>query len=223
MRSSAAALFGIAFGAAVSQQVWASAEDYLDAGLMFGDFNAGNPGPEVVVPRFTFVDQDADGYPNLVRVWFDTYAAGTNTKLYTSAIKSFGTPPLPAGCDPAAAFDNISLFPQVRRSGTSPRITMFLGLNMSCFDGVDDIEQENTAVYSASVAAAGGGAWRYIAAKRYLWGFGEVDTDGDALNDAISVMLGVDVATGANGTVVVLDKATGTVLSSTVYPVVRIQ
>lgn len=223
MHSSMAAWFGVALGAAVSQQGWAGAEDYIDAGLMFGDFNAANPGPEVVIPRFTFVDQDVDGYPDLIRVWFDTYAAGTNNKLYGSGVKSFGTPPLPAGCNPATAFDNISLNPQVRRSGTSTRITMFLGLNMFCFNGVEEIEQENTAVYSASVANAGGGAWRYIAAKRYLWGFGEVDTDGDTLHDAISVMLGLDVATGSNGIVVVLDKATGAVLSSNGYPVVRTQ
>jgi hypothetical protein len=223
MHAATAALVGIAFGAAVSQQAFAGAEDFINVDLLYGDFNAGNPGPEVVVPRYTLVDQDVDGYPDRLRVWLDTYIAGTNTKLYSSGARAFNTPPLPAGCDPASAFDHLTFEPQVTRSGADPRITVYLGLNMWCFDGAQDVWQQNAVVYSASVAAAGGDAWRYVAAKRELWGFGEIDTNGDTINDAISLLTGADVATGANGIVAVLDKATGAVLSSNAYPVVRIK
>ena len=223
MRISAAALIGIAFGAAVSQQSFASPEEFINVDRLYGDFNAGSPGNEVVVPVYNLVDLDHDGYPDRLRVWLDTYTAGTNTQLYSSAVRAYLTPTLPAGCDPEEAFENLSFEPQVTRSGSDPRVTVYLGLNMWCFNGAEAVGQQNTIVYSASVAEAGGDAWKYFTADHELWGFGEIDPDGDSTNDAIYLLFGTDVPRGANGTVLLLDKATGTVLSSNAYPVVRVR
>jgi len=206
---------------AMFAQACIAADDFLDVSNLYGDFNAGITGNEVAVPRWTFVDTTADGFPDYVNVWFDTYTAGTATKLYSSSTKQFALPVLPSGCSPTEAADYFDFNPKVLRRADAPRIHLAMGFELECWDGFNWQQRDSVAIYSASVASAGGSPWKYAFNGVSLVGVNGIDTDGNGSNDSLAVLQAYSVTGGDNVMMVIIDAATGVVASKSHYPVVR--
>jgi hypothetical protein len=204
---------------------------------LFEDFNAANAGPEIAIPYFKEVDTNADGYPDIIKLRFDVYTAGTNTLLYSSALKSFATPAIPSGCTPTTPQDfnfSYNLTPRAREAqldsnavlhNASPRVHAVLNMELRCLDGVspDWVTSRNVGVYSADLSSAAGTAWSRIFTGVAAWSFGGVDIDGDLITDKLLLSVTSQPATGGtNITVHALEPATGAYfVPSKTYPMIR--
>lgn len=206
---------------AMFTQAGVAADDFLDVSRLYGDFNVGSAGNELAVPRWTFVDTNANGYPDYVNVWFDTYTAGTSTKLYSSTSKAFALPALPAGCSPTVAADDLDFNPKVMRRDEASRIHLAMGFSLWCYDGANWQERDSAAIYSASVASAGGSPWKYASDNVFLVGVNGIDTDGDTITDSLALIQAYDLTGGSNAMMVIINATTGVVTSKVHYPIIR--
>jgi len=205
---------------------------------LFGEFIATNPGLEVAVPKFKFVDNVAPiGYPESVVISYTVYALGTNTPLYTTPAKGFATPAIPAGCTALnqGDFDWNILF--TRRSAQldsgaaldpgSSRIHVGINMELECYDGTPEWAYSDVAgVYSANLSGVAGtgnpvASWAKVFVGPHLLGLNGIDTDGDLVSDKLTLTVASGPDNNVNATVWVVNGGTGVADSAIAYPLIR--
>ena len=200
---------------------------------LFGEFIAANAGLEVAIPLFNFVDDfEPFGYPEKVVVSYRVYAIGSTTPLLTTPGRTILTPAIPTGCtDPnLAEFDWNILFArrgaQLDSSGTpvsgSTRIHLGINMELDCYDGVAQnwVWSDGSGVYSADLSGVGT-SWVKNFAGKHLLGLNGIDTNGDLVNDQVTITTISGPEGTQNATVIVVNGGTGVANSSNTYAVIR--
>lgn len=170
--SIAALLFALAMNAQAEINM-------LDLTPLYKDAVAANPGVEMIHPYLDYVDKDADGFMDLLRVSFNVHPIGSTAALFnTTTVKV----DFPRPCVNPAEYTWSEIVSIKFLGSDSSRSHLAVGLVAGCFEAdppFDYKEGFKTFVYSAAVDAPSGPVWQ----KTYyleLLSFDEVNIDGDA-------------------------------------------
>jgi hypothetical protein len=170
--SIAALLFALAMNAQAEINM-------LDLTPLYKDAVAANPGVEMIHPYLDYVDKDADGFMDLLRVSFNVHPIGSTAALFSTTTVKVD---FPRPCVNPAEYTWSEIVSIKFLGSDSSRSHLAVGLVAGCFEAdfpFDYKEGFKTFVYSAAVDAPSGPVWQ----KTYyleLLSFDEVNIDGDA-------------------------------------------
>lgn len=196
-----------------------SADDFINLVPLFGDFQA-TAGNEIVVPNFKFSDANSDGHPEYLGVALRVYTAGTTTLLGEFPRKWFPVPALPAGCSVGGNYDNDWTVTFRRRDGAA-RISVGLQIEIGCWDGVEWKDIVNSGIYSVDVSNNANQPWYIKFLGLGMGGVNGVDTNGDAVNDTLLVVLAEPIAGGEDARIMTINPANGAILTNKKYELIR--
>jgi len=208
---------GIAYLACASAVV--SADEFAYVEPLFKDLAPGAPGGEITItPLLNWVDTDADGYPDKLKMAFNVWTAGTNTKLLQTVKQTVTPPPLPCTL-PLWVDDDLGI--KFMGATSASRVHMVLSANVECEEtGTGEIKFADKAIwYSADVASTGASyamAWK----DWEVLGTNGVDWDGDGTKE-LQLILDKENAAGdtAKGRVIYMSFSDGTIEADNIYDI----
>lgn len=197
----------------------AQADEILDFTPIVRDFVAGGT-QEIAVPYIRYNDQSvpADGIPDSITVYFNTFTVGTTTKLHSSLPRTIAVPALPCtNPEPSSISDDT----KIKFMGTSStsRVHLVLTGSVGCWDITEAKWKESfkTLLYSTDAATAANSWYK-------VWNLDTIAANGvDVTNDGVNELMmtmSVPTATGGeNAQVLYVRGSDGAVVFSNDYPV----
>ena len=167
---------------------------------------------DVFVPLFVNVDKDLDGYPDILKMRYNVYTAGTTTRTLATRTRTVAYPAVPCASPVSLdrGFDE-------RLAGLSgkPRRHIILDMYTSCVESGSGTEKEahRAVLYSGNVTS-GGGSWVKSWNSWGVTGSASFDWDSDGTPEMMLVL-----EKGNKNRVMFIQMSNGTVEADNIYTV----
>ena len=197
----------------------AHADDFVNWKPLIKETVATSPDLESITPLINFIDTNASGYADRVKLSFNVWDAGTNSKLFKTNVMAVD---LPNHACTSPAWVDVD-FEVKFTNETGLRSNMGLIVNVACEESgtFEEKETYKTIVYSADVSqspAGGGTAW-LKAWDRDAMAFNNLDWDNDTFKEIIVTLVFDEVDT-IDARVMILNQVTGAVEAANRYTIV---
>ena len=167
---------------------------------------------DVFIPLLIDIDKDLDGYPDIMKMRYNVFTAGTSTRTLATRTRGSAYPAVP--CSSPASMDRDY---DVRLAGSSgkPRRHIILDMSTSCVESGSGTEKEahRAVLYSANVTS-GGGSWIKSWNGWAVVGSTGVDWDSDGTTEMMLVL-----ERGSKGRVMFIQLSDGTVEANNTYTI----